>query len=177
MDIPLPPQFANRLNMLDVALIDYQSAHQSDKKEEARARMFVLSCEILSSVDIEDLQNKLGEISFQAGYAEVQKWHEAYFDEFIDLENSIFEKIGVDAGARSRMAEYTATARGNMSVSVPMPLDIGAIGSGIRGLQSEVCRLARITLAKIHVADEESSMRRANTTWRQKVVNIGISVF
>jgi hypothetical protein len=42
MDIPLPPQFANRLNMLDVALIDYQSAHQSDKKEEARARIFVL---------------------------------------------------------------------------------------------------------------------------------------
>ena len=33
MDISLPPRFAERINMLDAALIDYQCAHQDEKKD------------------------------------------------------------------------------------------------------------------------------------------------
>jgi hypothetical protein len=176
MDIPLPPQFANRMNMLDAALIDYQSAHQSDKKDEARARIFVISCEILNSVNVDDLSSKLDEIYSRSNLQAITEGHDNYFDEFIDLEMSIFEKIGVDAGARSRIAEYMARARGSL-YPPSMPPGLLGIAEGINELKSEVCRLSRITLAKIRVYEEESEMRIAKTTWREKVVNIGTSVF
>ena len=111
-------------------------------KDDARAQIFVLSCEILNSIDVDDLAKKLQQMSANTDFEEALRWHAGFFDEFIDLENSIFEKIGVDASARSEIAEYMARARAEMGPSATTGYSDYMI-SGINHLQTEVCRLGQ----------------------------------
>ena len=57
MEIGLPPLFAHRLNLLDQALIEYQSAYKEASTQEAMVKIFVISCEMMNSLTL----SKLGE--------------------------------------------------------------------------------------------------------------------
>jgi hypothetical protein len=112
MEIGLPPLFAHRLNLLDQALIEYQSAYKEDPKQEAMAKIFVISCEMMNSLDIPKLGEDMKEVVRRreeptttpaaAGRRVIPSTE--MFDDFLDLENSIFEKIGIESSTRSRLS-------------------------------------------------------------------------
>jgi len=64
MDLGLPAQFTRRLNLLDGALVDYQASYKEDDKREKMARVFILSCEMMNSLEVsklaEDILKVLG---------------------------------------------------------------------------------------------------------------------
>ncbi len=181
MEIGLPPLFAHRLNVLDQALIEYLSAYKEESKQEAMAKIFVISCEIMNSLDIPKLGEDMREV-FKRREAPSTSDDEM-FDAFLDLENLICEKIGLENPTRSRISEYIANLKaireyeGAIGYLSQGLLDFDGILQNIQKLKAEVCSLARTALSKLEFKVAESKMAEERRSWRAKVVNISCSVF
>jgi hypothetical protein len=209
MEIGLPPLFAHRLNLLDQALIEYQSAYKEDPKQEAMAKIFVISCEMMNSLDIPKLGEDMKEVVRRreessttpaaAGRRVIPSTE--MFDDFLDLENSIFAKIGIDSSTRSRISEYIANLKAireqenlkairekvgyiitsfawdPLNADEMSKINVDEISKNIEELKVEICNLARTTLSKLRFKEATSKMEEERQSWRAKVVNISCSVF
>ena len=185
MEIGLPSLFASRLNLLDQALIEYQSAYKDESKQEAMVKIFVISCEMMNSLDIRKLGEDMRKV-FRSG----EELSNAKFDDYLDLENSIFAKIGLESSTRSRIIEYIANLKAIKEKAIREDKDDDSIGyfsrdslnvdkilENIEELKAEVCSLARTTLSKLTFKEATSKMAEKRHSWRAKVVNISCSVF
>jgi hypothetical protein len=190
MDLGLPAQFTRRLNMLDQALIDYQAAYKEDKHERL-ARFFIISCEMMNSLDIQKLGEDMQKVLERPLDESTPRiWEDEGFEYFLDLENRILEEVGVEKSARSRIAEYIANLRLYHEPIVPphpsrpgshptafRTVAVEEVIENIAELKTEVCRFSRVALSRLHFADADWRMKESRMSWRAKVANIAFSTF
>ena len=177
------------------------------------ARIFILSCEMMNSLDMQKLKEDMAAVSRETfkdqtraagplarAHPKVKEeesgqidWDDANFDDFLDLENSIFEKVGIEKSTRSRLIECIATAREMRRdrephlatrARVPLPKreakyeeasEADDLIGKMEEFKAEVCRLARVTFSKLLQAAEEINMEEKRMTWRAKVINVAYS--
>jgi hypothetical protein len=145
MTLQFPPMFSERLNRLDDTLSKYEAHPSDDQQAQYLREALVTSCEILRSVDLDDLHDEFQAI-YEKAAAEEPKWRNIYleddgkFEYFLHtLENQILEHIGLNNTTRERMRNYVHDAR-----YLAPGMSPAKITSALKFLKDDICMEARV---------------------------------
>jgi hypothetical protein len=169
----LPAQFAERINKLDSLITKYEAAISDDEKESSLRLALVISCELLSSIDMDLLRTTL-QGKFNEANETVPRWRDiiigedGHFEFFLNkLEDEIFKAAGINENTRNRIRKNLETAR---AVAGSMQPDV--IVRAIEHLRDDVCLEARIKVA----VDRDRTDTKARNNWywttSKKVVKV-----
>jgi hypothetical protein len=169
MTLQSPPMFSERLNKLDDALNKFESHSSNNQQAQYLREALVISCQLLRSIDLDDLHEEFQTI-YEKAAAEEPKWRDIYsedgdkFEYFLHtLENQILEHVGLNHGARKRMRQYVHDAR-----HLAPGMSPAKITRALKFLKDDVCMEARIKrlTAQIELKEEERNRLFWPTTKR-----------
>jgi len=146
MTFSIPPEFGHRVNRLDDLLIAYKAEVDEGKKRGLLRLAMVTSCEILQSIDKDNLLKSIEEIEEKSNRDAVFNDIIANNDRFEyflkNVENKAFEKVGINELARNRMISQLRVARQARATG-----NIKGLSSAIEHLKYFFCSESDILIA------------------------------
>jgi hypothetical protein len=170
MTLQFPPMFSERLNRLDDTLSKYEAHPSDDQQAQYLREALVTSCEILRSVDLDDLHDEFQAI-YEKAAAEEPKWRNIYleddgkFEYFLHtLENQILEHIGLNNTTRERMRNYVHDAR-----YLAPGMSPAKITSALKFLKDDICMEARVERLTAQYKLEKEEKKRLYWSTAKKI--------
>jgi hypothetical protein len=170
MTLQFPPMFSERLNRLDDTLNKYESYPDDDQRAQYLREALVTSCEILRSVNLDDLHDEFQAI-YEKAAAEEPKWRDVYlgdgdkFEYFLHtIENQILEHVGLHSAARERMLRYVHDAR-----HLAPGMSPAKITRALKFLKDDICMEARVKRLTAQYKLEEEEKKRLYWSTAKKI--------
>src|SRR5262249_16506146 len=161
MAFSLSPRFKDDANELGKQLLEFESAVDDPKKNDALRKALIIACRMLSDINLGQLRQRINEILTATNrynrnwFAEVVGDGEHFVGFLKRVETAMLEGAGLEKRTRDRVINELASLR---ITAMQRPTDVTAarVISGISELQKEVC------LAKEEAL--QSGQRAANHT-------------
>jgi hypothetical protein len=172
----LPNNFGERASKIGEWLLDYEASNDDDEKDDLLRRTLVYCCDLLKSINLQELEREIGEV-FTNADRQVPGWRQKiigdvdHFKFFMEnVEDKILKATGVSECARSRIKHELFKVRVFAERQGANPGSAEIIGA-IANLRDEVCKLKDEQIEK---ADEKRRKEEQAKRHSKIVQSLGV---
>lgn len=153
MPFSLPQNFQTDANELGRLVVELEAAVDEAKKDEYTRKALVVACQLLSSIDLKQLRERVVQV-----FASAEKYDpdwfgkivgdEAHFKYFLSkVESAVIDAAGIDTLTRNRILDEIGSLRAT-AVKRCSEVSADSIGKGIEDLRTDVCQTKNRVIKK-----------------------------